>query len=192
MKQENIMKYLHIRHWDYWWSFYGLSDDRISGVEFSITDDKAGDQFFFHLDICTLPALDELIKSGEYMDEEDISQPYFIQQAEKLRQGTLEYFAGELFYKDFRPEMSVYNHLLQQGAGIRAVRSPEQAPYYADIFIREKRGLLPPLLTEWMERLSIPLFCQQFRFRMADIPSFHRAKNAFEEDYGLRACISAK
>lgn len=166
-----MTKYLQIRHWDYWRSVYGYARNPVSSVEFSITQDRDGEQLFFHLDMDTLPALEKLLKSGEYIDKNDASYQYFLGRAEKLRQGSMDYFVGALYYKDYTPDMVKCNQYQQAGKDIFSVKSPQQSPYYAWLFIREERPLFPELLAEWMERLSPSLFCEQFTYEIANVPS---------------------
>ncbi|MBD5136257.1 MAG: hypothetical protein HDT39_09920 [Lachnospiraceae bacterium] len=175
-----MTKYLQIRHWNYWWGVYGYANDPAT-IEFSITEDSAGEQFYFHLDIDTLPALKELLKSGEFIDKHDPSFQYFQRKAAELHQGSIDYFVGSLYYKDYMPDMAECNRYQQTENGIFSIKSPEMAPYYAAIFIREEKPLLPALLTEWMERLSPSLFCEHFTYKIANIPSREDVAKSYAE-----------
>lgn len=177
-----MTRYLQIRHWDYWWGVYGYTDAPAS-VELSITEDRDGEQFYFHLDIDTLPALEELRKPGEFMDELAPSYPYFQRKAEELLQGRIDYFVGALYYKDYMPDIAECNQYQQTEKGIFSVKSPERVPYYANIFICEKKPLLPALLAEWMESLSPSLFCQYFSYEIANVPSREEAAKSYAEEF---------
>lgn len=178
-----MTKYLQIRHQDYWWSVYGYTKSPVRGVEFSITEDRAGEQFFFHLDIYTLPALEEeFLAPGEYIDGDNPSFPYFQNKAAMLRQGSIDYFVGCLYYEDIWPDMARCNQYQQDGGSIFSVTSPSRPPYYAVLFIREERSLLPELLIEWMKKISPSLFCEDFDFEIADIPSREDAVKSYEID----------
>lgn len=52
-------KYLHIHDWNYWWGYYrcGKDWDTFNGAEFSLTEDEAGENSFFHFDFYNLPAV---------------------------------------------------------------------------------------------------------------------------------------
>jgi len=176
-----MTKYLQIRHWNYWWGVYGYTDGP-AAVEFSITEDIAGEQFYFHLDIDTLPALKELLKPGEFIDGHDPSFQYFQSRAAELDRGSIDYFVGSLYYKDYMPNMAECNSYQQTKNGIFSIKSPERVPYYADIFIHEEKPLLPDLLTEWMERLSPSLFCEHFTYKIANIPSREDVVKSYTEN----------
>ena len=50
--EQQALKYLQIRHWNYWWGVYlcGTSTPACpNAVEFALTDDKAGSVPFFSL-----------------------------------------------------------------------------------------------------------------------------------------------
>lgn len=170
-----MTKYIQIRHWDYWWGVYGCVDAPVSGVEFSITDDREGDQLYFHLDLYTLPALREFLRPGEFMDKDDNDFPYFCERADGLFKGSEEYFVGSLYYRDYTPGIAGCNQYRQEGTDVFSVKSPERAPYYAVLFIREEKDLLPERLVGWMQRLSLSLFHKQFLYEIANIPSYECA-----------------
>ena len=176
-----MTKYLQIRHWDYWWGVYGYDNGPIS-AEFSITEYNAGEQFYFHFDIYTLPALKELLKPGEFIDKHDPSFQYFQSRAAELDQGSIEYFVGSLYYKDYMPDMTACNQYHQTGNGIFSIKSPERVPHYAVLFIREEKPLLPELLTKWMEKLSPSLFCEHITYEIANIPSCEDTAKSFAEN----------
>lgn len=182
--KKSVTKYIQIRHWDYWQSVYGFTDAPASGAEFSITDDAAGEQFFFHIELYTMPALEQFLMDADnpedcFLEKDDVSFPYFQECAARLRQGTQDYFVGGLYYNHYWPDLSVCNEFQQKKTGIFSIKSPQSSPYYAILFIREEKNLLPDLLTRWMEQLSASLFCCSFHFEIADIPSREETRNAY-------------
>lgn len=171
-------KYIQIRHWDYWWCVYGCVDAPVSGAEFSITDDKAGNELYFHLDLYTLPALREYIISGEFIEKDDKNFPYFQKCADQLLSGSIDYFVGGLYYRDDTFDLARYNQFWQEKKTVFSVKSPERVPYYAALFICEEEDLLPDRLVDWMQRLSPSLFHESFYYEIADMPSYERAAEA--------------
>ena len=103
-------KYIHIRHWDYWWATYQLLEqDKPDSVEFSITNDKEGEDLFFHFDFYNLPALQNMMDADEYMERENPDYPVFEQKVEALKTGKLDYFVGSLYYPAFFPRLEFCN-----------------------------------------------------------------------------------
>lgn len=65
------IKYIHIRHWDYWWGVYNigeLKNEEVSAVEFSLSNHPAGEDFYFHFDFYTLPALETILGDNEFIE----------------------------------------------------------------------------------------------------------------------------
>lgn len=78
--EQQALKYLQIRHWNYWWGVYqcGTSTPACpNAVEFALTDDKAGSVPFFHFDFYTLPGLREILRDSSFMEPEDPDYPAF-------------------------------------------------------------------------------------------------------------------
>ena len=94
-------KYLHIHDWNYWWCVYHCADgwDDPDAAEFCLTEDAAGEEFFFHFDFYNLPALHQTIRNGEFMEPESPDYPNFLKQAERLRNGEQDWFVGALYYR---------------------------------------------------------------------------------------------
>lgn len=92
-------KYLHIHDWNYWWGYYrcGKDWDTFNGAEFSLTEDEAGENSFFHFDFYNLPALHQMIQDGEFIKPESPDHPNFLKQAERLRNGEQDLFVGALY-----------------------------------------------------------------------------------------------
>lgn len=174
-------RYLHMRHWDFWWSAYGIVSPAES-AEFSITEDEAGERFYFHLELNTIPALKRLCLPGEFMEEDDPSYPLFLQKAEALYRGELDFFVGGLYYRHDTPDLAAYNCFQTNGTDIFQVKSPSRSPYYADLFIREEQGLSPACLLQWMERLAGPLFRRAFLWEIAQIPTREAALHSYLQD----------
>ena len=177
-----MVKYIHIRHWDYWWSVFGIVSTSISSVEFSLTDDKEGEKFYFHFDVYTLAAFPEITKPGEFYEPDDASWPYFMEYAKALEEGSIDYFVGMLYYEDgYLPDIIRCNQFKEQGKDIFSVMSEGEPPYYAVLFIREKRPLCPELILEWAEKLSPFLFQGEVTYKFADVPSEDEAREAYNE-----------
>lgn len=111
-------KYLHIHDWNYWWGYYrcGKDWDTFNGAEFSLTEDEAGENSFFHFDFYNLPALHQMIQDGEFIKPESPDHPNFLKQAERLRNGEQDLFVGALYYPHFSPDLAFCNTPAQSGA----------------------------------------------------------------------------
>lgn len=179
-------RYLQIRHWDYWYRIYGIGefDNTSAGcVEFSITNDSIGDDFFFHFDFINLPALEEMIVENEYMEKDHPDFPDFHRKCVELRNGDIEYFIGALYYKDYHPTIKECNQRLMESQTIMDVESPPLKPHYAVVFIRESRSFKPEILVDWVKRISDSLFKEhQTIYQIAVIPTTEQTQAAYESD----------
>lgn len=94
-------KYLRIQDWTYWQGLYHCADgwDTPNG-EFHLTNDEAGEEPFFRLDFYNLPALEQIIQEGEFMEP---TSPDFLKQAERFKVGEQDWFVGALYYSEFSP-----------------------------------------------------------------------------------------
>ena len=177
-------KYIRVRHWDYWWGAYQLLEKGCpNSVEFSLTDDVEGEELFFHFDFYNLPALQSMIKEGEYMEPESPDYPVFLEKAEALKKGELEYFIGSLYYEDFFPNLEFCNQPLIEGKTIFDAKAPVAAPYYAVLFLHEEQPLVPDVLKSWIERFTQPLFGQSFSFEFADVPTKAQAQESYRDEF---------
>ena len=78
-------------------------------AEFSLTEDEAGANSFFHFDFYNLPALHQMIQDGEFIKPESPDHPNFLKQAERLRNGEQDWFVGALYYPHFSPDLAFCN-----------------------------------------------------------------------------------
>lgn len=169
-----MVKYIQIRHWDYWWGVYedsGAPAAQPWAAEFSLTDDEAGERVFFHFDLYNLPGLREALRQGDFLPEGHPDRPGFLRRAAALEQGASSYFIGALYYRDFTPDLELCGLPAEKGIPLLDLRSPPASPYCAVIFLAEERPLTPEVLTQWMEQLSRPLFGRAFACRIAHVPS---------------------
>lgn len=180
-------KYLHIHDWNYWWCVYHCADgwDNPDAAEFCLTEDAAGEEFFFHFDFYNLPALRQTIQDGKFMEPESPDYPNFLKQAERLRNGEQDWFVGALYYPHFSPDLAFCNASARNGVTLTQLLSPSVPPYYGVIFLREERPLSPGILTAWVERLSQPLFGVSFSCTLADVPTRQTVMKNFEEEMRL-------
>ena len=177
-------KYLHIHDWNYWWGYYrcGKDWDTVNGAEFSLTEDAAGEKFFFHFDFYNLSALHQSIQGGDFIEPESPDYPRFLKQAERHRSGEQDWFVGALYYPHFLPDLAFCNTPVRSGPLLPQLLCPSVPPYYGVIFLREERPLSPEVLTHWVEQLSQPLFGAPFSCTLADIPTRKMAMKNFEEE----------
>ena len=108
------------------------------------------------MDLYTLPALEEFLKSEEYIEKTDRSFPCFVEMSSALHRGSMEYFIGGLYYRDYWPEIAWCNQFWQEEKGIFSL-------------------LLPKLLLEWVKKLSVPLFRISDDYEIANQPSYEAA-----------------
>lgn len=173
-------KYIHIRHWDYWFGVYNIGPyqtDWVNGVEFNLTNDIEGKNIFVHLNLHTLSSLEIIFKDNDYLELDDPLYPQFTKKCQELQIGAINYFIGSLYYQDFHPSQ-VERDLKEKS--VFEIKSPSCAPYYADVFINEKNPLLPETLIVWLKRLSMDLFLEDYEFVLADYPDIEMANAGFE------------
>ncbi len=181
-----IHRYIQIRHWDYWYSVYGIGQfDKINAgcVEFKITNDSKGDETFFNFDFINLLALEEIIDDNSFMEKDDIQFPDFHRKYVELKNGDIEYFIGALYYEDYQPTISECNRRLMESQTIMDMESPPLKPYYAVVFLHEHRSLNPEVLVDWATRISNRLFKEhQTLYQVAAVPTHEQAQAAYESD----------
>ena len=176
--EQQALKYLQIRHWNYWWGVYqcGTSTPACpNAVEFALTDDKAGSVPFFHFDFYTLPGLREILRDSSFMEPEDPDYPAFLHKTEDLQLGKIPYFIGGLYYRHFTPDLAFCNQPLSSKHTLLDLRAPSASPNYAVLFLSEVRPLIPEVLTTWMTRLSGALFGSPFSAAIARTPTREEA-----------------
>ena len=78
-------------------------------AEFYLTEDAAGEKFFFHFDFYNLAALDQIIQDREFVEPESPDYSDFLKQAERLRNGEQNWFVGALYYPRFLPDLAFCN-----------------------------------------------------------------------------------
>lgn len=129
--EQQALKYLQIRHWNYWWGVYqcGTSTPACpNAVEFALTDDKAGSVPFFHFDFYTLPGLREILRDSSFMEPEDPDYPAFLHKTEDLQLGKIPYFIGGLYYRHFTPDLAFCNQSLSSKHTLLDLRAPSAWP----------------------------------------------------------------
>lgn len=173
-------KYLHIRDWNYWWGVYRCGEgwEPPNGAEFSITEDEAGENRFFHFDFYNLAALEETLREQDFIEPENPDSPGFLEKARELQRGEREFFLGALYYPNYMPDLA------SCGEGVPLLRrlSPQAPPYYGVVFLREERPLTPDVLRQWAEKLSRPLFGEAFSCVLAQVPTRQEALEQLREE----------
>ena len=182
---EKARKYIQIRHWDYWWSVHQCGKPGPNAVEFSLTEDEAGENLFFHFDFYNLMALEQTLREKDFIQPDDPDYPAFCSGAEALRRGELPYFIGGLHYRQFFQDLTFCNQALGAEHSLWDLKSPPAAPYYGVLFAAEPCPLTPDILIKWMERLSKPLFGEAFSFSVAHIPSKEETLESWNSEQTL-------
>lgn len=184
---QNSLKYIQIRHWDYWWSVYQCGKtgtDCPGAVEFSLTDDAAGEELFFHFDCYNLKGLERMMREGDFMGLDAADYPAFLSRVSALKRGETAYFIGALYYRDFSPNLDFCNQPLAQGCSLLDLKA-WAAPYYAVLFLAEESPLLPEVLISWMTRLSGHLFGRELSVEMAHFPSKEAVLESWKDENAL-------
>lgn len=157
-------KYIQIRHQDYWEAFYDLKPGQIRDVEFNLSNDSAGENIFFWLELFNKSYCNE---QGAFDDDyypEDLSAL-----VDAFNMDEIPFFVSAVYYPT--PEKtSVYRPDDFLGKTIFDMKRLA-TPYYSHIAVAEEEGLLPERLIYWLSVLSIPLFGEQFQFEFSEIPS---------------------
>lgn len=187
--EQRILKYIQIRHWDYWWAVYQCGTRKpsdLSTAEFSVTDTEEEEPVFFHFDFYNLSGLKRLIREREFIEPEHPDYPVFLREAEALKERKKEYFIGELYYRCFAPNLAFCNQPLTPEHTLLDLKAPVPAPYYAVLFLAEERPLVPEVLHVWLKRLSGPLFGADYSFVLPRIPTREEALASWEDENGRR------
>lgn len=168
-------KYIQIQNLNYFDGLYELMGNSISdlmGVEFSITDDKKGEEQYFWMDFFNLRALNE----GDLKEE---ANPQHL--SEKLNSGEIDFFIRSAYFPTpevfYEPKDFCSKTIFQQ-------KNPT-TPHYTHICLNETEPLTPENIIKWLQKLSITLFGEQFDFQMGQVESKDeaviRCKKEFEE-----------
>lgn len=181
------LKYVQIRHWDYWWAVYqcgGEEPSQPNAVEFSLADTGDGGALFFHFDCYNLSGLYAVIREGELIQVDDPDYPTLLHEAEVLSRGGRDYLIGGLYYRDFTPDLAFCNQPLTPNHTLLDRKAPPVSPYYAVLFLAEERPLTPEVLIWWMIRLSRQLFGEEFSFEIACIPTREETLENWQSEQG--------
>lgn len=184
--EQHLLKYIRIRHWDYWWEVYQCGKqepDCPKAVEFMLSDDREGRYPFFHLEFYNLPGLCDTLREGLFMEREDPDYPAFLRRAEALDRRELDYFVGALYYHDFVPDLTFCNQPLMPGHTLLDLTAPVARPYYGVLFLREEQPLTPEVLAKWVAALAKPLFQKNFLVEIADTPTRAEALASWQADH---------
>lgn len=176
--EPHSLKYIQIRHWNYWWGVYQCGEKNPSypnAAEFSLTDGQGGEAPFFHLDLYNLSGLKDIIQEEEFFEAGDPQYSQFLRKAEALEKGEADYFIGALYYQQFTPDLAFCNQSLTPECTLLDLKSPPTSPDYAVLFLAEVRPLVPEVLNHWLTRLSKPLFGKAFSFAFSRIPTQEEA-----------------
>ena len=174
-------KYLRIYDWNYWWGVYrcGGGWKPPDGAEFSITEDEAGENRFFHFDFYNLAALEETLRERDFLEPDSPDCPAFLENAQRLQRGEQEFFLGALYYPNYTPDLESCS---RDRAPLLRRLSPPVPPYYGVVFLREERPLEPEVLRQWVEKLSRPLFGEAFSCVLAHVPTRQETLEQFREE----------
>ena len=167
------------RHLDYWEGVYGIGAPPCY-LEFALYENRAAEAVvdsFFHFDVGNLTAA---LNWEEWDDEE--KKRAFLRQAERLEAGEIDYWISWLYYPAGYPASDsylCYESCLTRGNTIFDIKNARGvSPYYAVIFVRETRPLMPEVLSGWMEKLSPVLF--------GDHCSYHIPKEEYPDPGQVR------
>lgn len=148
---------------DYWYDVYRIRKygDEPTEVEFSITNDKESKKLFFHFDLCNLNNVQRYKEMLERKKEFII--PYLYYPTEKFSEG----FSYQCMCK------------LNNKTILDIRNQQNQKPYYAVIFIADRKPLLPNNLVIYMEYLIKSLFFQDISLQISIIPSYKKTIYSF-------------
>lgn len=176
-------KYIQIRHWDYWYKLYDLGDykrEYLNSVEFNLTDDLEGEEFYFHLELSNLKAAPYYI--DEYLDESDDNDDYvqFIAYLDELKKGSRDYFIVNLYYND--PVQSI-DEVNIQCESIFDLKREAIKPYYADVFIKENEALTIENLLKWLKKIGYAFFNEDFNYIIANSESLESTYEEYKREF---------
>lgn len=182
-------KYVQVRHTDYWYGVYGIGKCRRvppNSVEFSITNDPGGKDFFFHFDFLCFPAMKQMLAENEWLEPDAPQYAGFMQQCTALQEEHMDYFIAGLYYPEGPALLTPWEH---SGRTIFDITQNSVPPEYAVLFLREPQPLLPKVLLRWLARLSPSLFAKPFSFAFPHMPSKESIKEEYLTDYRFSEAI---
>ena len=161
------MKYIHTLNMDYWWAIHSIGEytPQANAGELEIWLKDTADRWgahFFDFRLYNLPYLDQMIAGSEYMEKDDPRYDLFIERRDALEAGTTDYFIGSLYY-----DFTVLGGLNDKTV-FDVKNESNTKPFFGTLFIRETEPLFPNTVIGWMERLSMELFGERFKFAFAD------------------------
>ncbi len=183
------MKYIEVRHLDFWWVHYGFEGMPEKTVEVNITEDKDGKIPFLGLDIGTAQNLlnyiedesEECLNMINSENHEDIfMRDYYkktLASCEKMREYYEKLISGEIYcfvlsvlFKDYSPDLDTCNSLRGSGRSILSLKTERQPPFFADIYLNEKFINSTDSLIACLKRVFVELKLgddEEFIFRNA-------------------------
>ena len=178
------MKYIQIRHMDYWFSYYNLANfkqDDINFVEFSILNTKNSiSDTYFSFDFYNLNSLEEMIKNDEYLEKTDKDYNKFISNYNDLKNNKKDYFIGSLFYPHYT---TTIEECELKGKSLFEKSLKFVKPNYGHIFLNERENLLPQKIIYWIEKLSYELFKENIKFKINNICKKSEAQKYIDKYY---------
>ncbi len=171
------MKYLSIRHLDFWSSHYKLDTSTASKcVEVWIYDDVEATQCFLGLNIGTTTHLkqwldDELRKLDD--DHADIGlHQKLLHYYNKLKLGEAYFFISHLYFNEYTPDIDTCNSLRGiKTASILEITAPPQPPYCVNIYIDEDIINSKETLLRYLAKIFDELGIPQTEFAFINEPS---------------------
>lgn len=178
------MKFIQIRHWDYWFHYYDIGDYKykeLDGVEFCITNDYKGDDFVFYFDVYNMNALEYMIGQDEFIEKEDKEYDYFINRYQEMKNNKIKYFIGSLYYESYSPNIKLCNFELKDNKTILDLKSPNYSPHCAVIFINDRHPVSLDVLYEWVGNIYKSLFKEDSEFKVVNIPTYEQVLKEYND-----------
>lgn len=137
---------------------------------------------FFHFDLCNLSGLQDTLLKSSLPGTGHPDHSAFLCWVKSPGRGQADDFIVGLCYRNLISVLAFCNQLLTPAHKLPDLQSCPSSPGCAVPFLAEERPPMPEVLTDWMTRLSRPLFGEMFSFAVANIPTPEEALARWREN----------
>ncbi len=179
------MKYLYLRHYDFWWVHYGMEDAPEKTVSVWIYDDNDRESDFFEIEVGTVSDLEHLI---EDMKEELKTCPEDVEIEEyeelqrqllRIKSGEAYYFLHNVYFDTFSPDLKTCNAFRGTGKSIKNIDVPMQTPSCIEVYVNEQTVNNKNALAESLKKLFLEFKLGETDFEFIDEVLYEQAKESW-------------
>ncbi len=175
------MKYIEIRHIDFWFDYYNLNKNSDpKPVEVNIYDDETLSKFCIQLDISTKKHLEREL-ADEYKDLEyflnSINQyDSFMKYYARFASGEIYYIIYNIFLDSEQTSLKELNSILTNGKKVAEIKRNYVRPFCANVYVNESDIFTPSKLIHCIKRLFVELNLGENDFEIVNPISLNETK----------------